>query len=67
MDFINYISEIIIPFIIVFIIAYGFIEKKNVYDIFITGEKRNKNSNRIMPNFTRNIFSNKFTKKFRYN
>lgn len=40
MNFINYISTIIIPFIIVFIIAYGCIERKNVYDIFIIGAKK---------------------------
>ena len=40
MNFINYISTIIIPFIIVFIIAYGIIEKRNVYDIFIIGAKK---------------------------
>ncbi len=40
MNFINYISTIIIPFIIVFIIAYGIIEKRNVYDIFIVGAKK---------------------------
>lgn len=40
MNFINYISTIIIPFIIVFAIGYGIMEKKNVYDIFIVGAKK---------------------------
>lgn len=40
MSFINYISTIIIPFVIVFAIGYGIIEKKNVYDIFIVGSKK---------------------------
>ena len=40
MNFINYISTIIIPLIIVFIIAYWIIEKRNVYDIFIVGAKK---------------------------
>lgn len=40
MNFINYISTIIIPFVIVFAVGYGIIEKKNVYDIFIVGAKR---------------------------
>lgn len=40
MSFINYISTIIIPFVIVFAIGYGIIEKKNVYDIFIVGAKK---------------------------
>ena len=40
MNFINYISTIIIPFVIVFAIGYGIVEKKNVYDIFIVGAKK---------------------------
>ena len=40
MNFINYISTIIIPFVIVFAIGYGIMEKKNVYDIFIVGAKK---------------------------
>ena len=40
MNFINYISTIIIPFVIVFVIGYGIAEKKNVYDIFIVGAKK---------------------------
>ena len=40
MNFINYISMIIIPFVIVFAIGYGIAEKKNVYDIFIVGAKK---------------------------
>lgn len=40
MNFINYISTIIIPFIIVFAIGYGIMEKKHVYDIFIVGAKK---------------------------
>ena len=40
MNFINYISTIIIPFVIVFVVAYGIIEKKNVYDIFMIGAKK---------------------------
>ena len=40
MNFINYISTIIIPFVIVFAIGYGIAEKKNVYDIFIVGAKK---------------------------
>ncbi len=39
MNIINYISTIIIPFVIVFVVAYGVIEKKNVYDIFMNGVK----------------------------
>ena len=40
MNFINYISTIIIPFVIVFSIGCGIAEKKNVYDIFIVGAKK---------------------------
>lgn len=40
MNFINYISTIIIPFVIVFVIGYGLSEKKNVYDIFMQGAKK---------------------------
>ena len=40
MNLINYISTIIIPFVIAFAVGYGIIEKKNVYDIFIIGAKK---------------------------
>ena len=33
MTIVSYLSEIIIPFVIVFVIGYGIVEKKNVYDI----------------------------------
>lgn len=39
MNFINYISAIIIPLVIVLVIGYGIAEKKNVYDIFLRGAK----------------------------
>lgn len=39
MEFINYMSAIIIPLIIVLVIGYGIAEKKNVYDIFLRGAK----------------------------
>ena len=39
MNFINYMSAIIIPLVIVFVIGYGIAEKKNVYDIFLRGAK----------------------------
>lgn len=39
MTIVSYLSEIIIPFVIVFVIGYGIVEKKNVYDIFIKGAK----------------------------
>lgn len=39
MKFINYFSTIVIPLVIVFVVAYGVIEKKNVYDIFMNGVK----------------------------
>ena len=39
MTIVSYLSEIIIPFVIVFVIGYGIVEKKNVYDIFIIGAK----------------------------
>ena len=39
MNFINYMSAIIIPLVIVFVIGYGIAEKKNVYDIFLRGIK----------------------------
>lgn len=34
---INYVSNIIIPMIIIIIILYGIIEKKKVFDLFISG------------------------------
>ncbi len=39
MNFVNYFSAIIIPFIIAFTLFYGIVEKKNVYDIFLKGVK----------------------------
>ena len=39
MSFINYISNIIIPVIIVIILLYGLKEKKNVFDLFLKGAK----------------------------
>ena len=39
MDFINYISNIAIPFTIVFIVFYGIIEKVKVFDSFLDGVK----------------------------
>lgn len=38
-EFINYISTIIMPLIIVLIICYGLTEKNKVYDTFIEGAK----------------------------
>jgi len=39
MNFINYISNIAIPFTILVIIVYGLIEKQSVFDIFLEGAK----------------------------
>lgn len=39
MKFINYISSVAIPIIMVLIIIYGLIEKNKVYDTFIDGAK----------------------------
>lgn len=39
MNFINYISNIAIPFTILIIIVYGLIEKQPTFDIFIEGAK----------------------------
>ena len=39
MNFINYISNISIPIIIIIILLYGLMEKKNVFDIFLKGVK----------------------------
>lgn len=39
MPIINYISSIAVPTIIFLITIYGFLEKKNVFDIFIDGAK----------------------------
>ena len=35
MTFINYISNIAVPFTILIIIVYGLIEKQSVFDIFL--------------------------------
>lgn len=39
MNIINYISTMAVPTIIVVIIIYGIIDKKNIYDIFLEGAK----------------------------
>ena len=39
MAFINYISNIAIPFIILIIIVYGLIEKQSTFDLFLEGAK----------------------------
>lgn len=39
MVFINYISAAAVPIIILLIIIYGVIEKKNVFDLFVEGVK----------------------------
>jgi len=39
MNFINYISNLAIPFTILIIIIYGLIEKQPVFDIFLEGAK----------------------------
>lgn len=39
MNFINYISNVAVPFTILIIIVYGLIEKKSVFDIFLEGAK----------------------------
>ena len=39
MNFINYISNAVIPFTILIIVVYGLIEKNKVYDTFVDGAK----------------------------
>lgn len=39
MNFVNYISIIAVPFVIAYIVAYGFISKIKVFDSFIKGAK----------------------------
>lgn len=39
MNFINYISNMAVPFTILIIIVYGLIEKQSVFDIFLEGAK----------------------------
>lgn len=37
MSFINYLSTVAVPFVILIILLYGLLEKKNVFDIFLKG------------------------------
>ncbi|HAU87588.1 MAG TPA: spore maturation protein [Lachnospiraceae bacterium] len=37
MDFLLYLSNFIIPFVIIYIVGYGLLQKTNVYDEFIKG------------------------------
>ena len=39
MNFINYISNIAVPFTILIIIVYGLVEKQSVFDVFLEGAK----------------------------
>ena len=39
MNFINYISNIAIPFTILIIVVYGLVEKQPVFDVFLEGAK----------------------------
>lgn len=39
MNFVNFFSSSIMPLIMILIIVYGIIEKKNVFDIFLDGAK----------------------------
>lgn len=39
MEFVNYISNIAVPFTMLFIIAYGLMEKNKVFDTFLEGAK----------------------------
>ena len=39
MKIINYISNLAIPFTILLIVSIGFIERKNIFDIFLKGAK----------------------------
>lgn len=39
MEMINFISNLAMPFIILLIVAYGLIEKKKVFDVFLDGAK----------------------------
>ena len=43
MSFVNYISNVATPLIIVLIILYGVLEKKNVFDLFLRGAKEGLN------------------------
>lgn len=46
MNIINYISIIAVPFIIVYIISYGFAEKVKVFDSFLVRcKRRDRNCN----------------------
>jgi len=59
MQFINYISIIAIPFTIFYIVTYGFSEKIKVFDSFLVrGKRRNRYSNKNIPNTNCTIFSN---------
>ena len=37
MEFINYVSTIAVPAVIMIILLYGIFERKNVFDIFLKG------------------------------
>ena len=59
MKFISYISTIAVPFVIFYIITYGFTEKIKVFDSFLKRSKRwNKNCYKNLSNISRFILSN---------
>ena len=44
MNFINYISIVAVPIVILIILLYGFFEKKDVFDLFLKGAKNGFNT-----------------------
>ena len=68
MQFITFISNIAIPFIILIIVLYGLIERKKVFDTFLDGAKEGLEIVlRYISNTYRVICCNRNIKKFRYN
>ena len=50
MNFINYISIIAVPMVILIILLYGILEKKNVFDLFLKGANEGINiTKKIIP------------------
>lgn len=67
MEFINYISLIAVPFVIFFIVSYGFSEKIKVFDSFLVRLQRwYRDSNQNFPYIDCFIFSNFCFENFWY-
>ena len=67
MQFVNYVSSLAMPSIILIIVVYGIVEKIKIFDVFLEGAKDGIEIVISIFSYTyRVVCSNWCTKKFRY-